>query len=68
MSDAIHQGHVAVNVYEKGIGTIEFSHPLSNSLPGGLLRELADSITRLGKDDSVKVIILKSECERAFCG
>ncbi len=68
MSEAIHQGHVKVNIDENGIGTIEFGHPLSNSLPGKLLRELADTITRLGNDNSVKVIVLKSEGERAFCG
>ncbi len=67
MSDAIHQGFVKVTIDPNGIGTIEFGHPLSNSLPGTILRKLSDTITQLGNDDSVKVIVLKSEGDRAFC-
>ena len=67
MSEAIHQGHVNVTVDEKGICTIEFEHPLSNSLAGKILGKLADSITAAGKDEKVKLIILKSSGERAFC-
>jgi len=52
---------------EDGIGTIEFFHPQSNSLPGHILAELANTITKAGKDDNIKVIILKSAGERAFC-
>ena len=52
---------------ENGIGTIEFFHPQSNSLPGHILAELANTITNTGKDESIKVIILKSIGERAFC-
>ena len=67
MSDAIHQGHVEVSINEKGIATLEFGHPLSNSLPGKILQKLADTITKIGQDDNVKVIVLKSSGERAFC-
>jgi methylglutaconyl-CoA hydratase len=49
------------------IGTIEFFHPMSNSLPGKLLGELANTITAMGNNDAVKVIILKSAGDRAFC-
>jgi len=52
---------------ENGIGTIEFFHPQSNSLPGHILAELANTITKAGEDDNIKVIILKSAGERAFC-
>ena len=52
---------------EKGIGTIEFFHPQSNSLPGHILTELSSTITKAGEDDNIKVIILKSAGERAFC-
>ena len=52
---------------ENGIGTIEFFHPQSNSLPGHILAELANTITSAGKNDNIKVIILKSAGERAFC-
>ena len=50
-----------------GIATITFFHPQSNSLPGELLRGLAAEITKQGDDASVKVIVLKSEGEKAFC-
>ena len=68
MSEAVKQGNVELSINENGIATIEFSHPLSNSLPGKILAKLADTITEVGANDSVKVIILKSAGERAFCG
>lgn len=67
MSEAIHQGHVDVSVDDNGIATIEFGHPLSNSLPGKILQKLAGTITTMGEDDEVKVIVLRSAGERAFC-
>lgn len=50
-----------------GIGTITFFHPQSNSMPGVQLRNLAAEIEKLGKDNSVRVIVLQSEGEKAFC-
>ena len=50
-----------------GITTIEFFHPQSNSLPAKILDELAQSIHRAGNDDETKVIVLRSEGEKAFC-
>ena len=67
MTDAIDQGHVLVSTNESGTATIEFGHPLSNSLPGKILQKLAETITSLGISNDVKVIILKSSGERAFC-
>ncbi len=65
--NAINDGHVEFEINESGIATIEFGHPLSNSLPGKILNKLADTITELGIKDKVSVIILKSAGERAFC-
>ena len=50
-----------------GIGTIEFFHPQSNSLPGHILSELANTIKQASEDNEIKVIVLKSGGERAFC-
>lgn len=50
-----------------GIATIEFFHPEQNSLPGSILSQLAENITLAGKNDSIKVIILKSGGDRTFC-
>lgn len=67
MNQAVDQGHVEFVKSENGIATIEFGHPLSNSLPGKILQKLADTITTLGQDDEVKVIVIKSYGEKAFC-
>ena len=64
--NAIDQGDVKY-ILNEGIATIEFFHPLSNSLPGRVLSKLADTITELGNNDNVKVIVLKSGGEKAFC-
>jgi methylglutaconyl-CoA hydratase len=60
------QGNVTI-LKNNGVATITFFHPQSNSLPGALLRELANSIASVGTDPEVKVVILKSEGEKAFC-
>ena len=67
MSEAIHQGYVQSSINENGVAVIEFGHPLSNSLPGRILQRLADEITKQGNDPSVKVIVLRSGGEKAFC-
>lgn len=66
MSDAIHQGDVTFSITDH-IAAIEFSHPLSNSLPGKVLAKLADTITAMGQDDEVRVIVIRSSGDRAFC-
>ena len=52
---------------ENGIATVVFFHPQSNSLPGEILRTLALEIENLGKNPEAKVIVLKSEGDKAFC-
>lgn len=64
--EVISQGGIKTAI-DNGIGTISFHHPKSNSLPSKVLKELAETITQFGKDDAVKVIVLKSEGEGAFC-
>ncbi len=66
MNEAVNQGSVELTVKDN-IGTIEFFHPLSNSLPGKVLAKLAETITEAGQRDDITVIILKSAGERAFC-
>ena len=56
-SHSIEPGTVKSQV-AAAIATITFFHPKSNSLPGALLTELAALVTRLGQDDSVRVIVL----------
>ena len=66
-AEAVDQGTVDISVDDKGVATIEFFHPLSNSLPGKVLRKLAKAIEDSGNDDSIKVIVVKSGGDRAFC-
>jgi methylglutaconyl-CoA hydratase len=51
----------------KGITTIEFYHPQSNSLPHRLLEDLANEIHAAGTDDDTKVVVLRSSGEKVFC-
>ena len=60
------EGKVETNI-ENEIATITFFHPQSNSLPGVILNKLANEIIAAGKNSSAKVIILKSEGDKAFC-
>jgi methylglutaconyl-CoA hydratase len=50
-----------------GVGTITFFHPQGNSMPSAQLGKLTAEIERLGNDASVKVIVLQSDGEKAFC-
>ena len=59
-------GDVNIQV-ENNIATIEFYHPSSNALPGNVLRKLAETIEAAGNNDEVRVIVLKSGGNRAFC-
>ncbi len=52
---------------QNNIGTITFFHPKSNSLPCKLLNVLAKTIEEAGQNRDIRVIILKSGGEKAFC-
>jgi methylglutaconyl-CoA hydratase len=63
---SIQDGRVETTM-ANGIATVTFFHPQSNSLPGTLLRKLAQEIEAAGKNTEAKVIVLQSEGEKAFC-
>ena len=52
---------------ENNIGTIEFHHPKGNSLPGDMLRKLANAVEELGQNKDARVGVLKSKGNGAFC-
>ena len=58
--------YVNLNI-ESGIGTVEFFTEQSNSLPGDILKKLANTILEAGNNPDIKVIILKSGGDRTFC-
>ena len=60
------EGYVKRSLQE-GIARIEFFHPQSNSLPGKILQELAETIRTVGNDPDTKLIVLQSVGEKAFC-
>ena len=60
------QGWVKFHI-EGGVGTLEFGHPQSNSLPSSVLQALADQITAADQEAAVRVIVLKSSGEKTFC-
>lgn len=64
---ATEQGFVEFHISDTGIATIEFGHPLSNSLPGKILKKLAETIKKISSDNQTKVIIIKSNGDKAFC-
>ena len=63
---SVAQGNVESKI-ENGIATVAFGHPQSNSLPGIVLRKLAEEIANAGNNDLAKVIILRSDGEKTFC-
>jgi methylglutaconyl-CoA hydratase len=66
MIKEIQEGYVKSETH-RGITSIEFFHPQSNSLPGKILESLAQEIHFAGTHDETKVIVLKSGGEKAFC-
>jgi methylglutaconyl-CoA hydratase len=64
--DPRHEGHVTVELRD-AIATVRFGHPKSNSLPGALLRRMAEEITKIAANSGIKVIVLRSEGTGAFC-
>lgn len=52
---------------EQSVATITFTHPSSNAMPGRQLNALVKAIRSAGQQVTVKVIVLRSGGERAFC-
>ena len=50
-----------------GITTVTFHHPKSNSLPGHILLAMAKAIEDAGRDPATRVIVLRSDGDKAFC-
>jgi methylglutaconyl-CoA hydratase len=65
--NTINDGFVNIEIDSKGVATIIFGHPMSNSLPGKILNKLANTIKNLNGNKNARVIVLKSDGDRAFC-
>ena len=49
------------------VAIVEFGHPASNSFTAELLDRLTKELNKISANDSISVIVLKSEGDRAFC-
>lgn len=49
------------------VAIVAFGHPASNSFTAELLARLTNELNTLSENDTVSVIVLKSEGEKAFC-
>lgn len=60
------KGVVNISV-DEGVARICFHHPQSNSLPGELLKDLGNAIHDANANPEVKVMIVMSTGDKAFC-
>lgn len=66
MMEEDNNGYVKTETHQ-GVTSIEFFHPLSNSLPAKILQSLAKEIHFAGTHAETKVVIIKSGGDKAFC-
>ena len=66
MMNSVDLGSVEYRVESDGIGVIEFFHPMSNSLPARLLKQLTETIYLLDQNNEVRVIVLQSSGDRGL--
>ncbi len=59
-------GYAKIDIQD-GVGTLAFFHPKKNSVPGALLKEIAESIRSLGDADNARLVVLRSDGEGPFC-
>lgn len=62
----MHLGEVT-STLQYGVATISFYHPKSNSLPGKILAQLTKAILEAGENEEVKVLLVQSGGDGAFC-
>ncbi|MFN8280922.1 MAG: enoyl-CoA hydratase/isomerase family protein [Saprospiraceae bacterium] len=55
------------SINHNGLGIIEFFSEKSNALPLSILEQIANAVSAADADPNVKVILLKSGGEKAFC-
>lgn len=65
-NQTLENGHIAVELQNK-VAHISFYHPLSNSFPTALLQKLTKEIQEISQNESINLVVLKSEGHGAFC-
>ena len=66
MTDPKLDGQVDTELHD-AIAVVRFHHPKSNCLPGALLRRMADEINKVAANSGMKLIVLRSAGDGAFC-
>lgn len=66
MNYSFEGGYIKTSL-QNGILEIEFHHEQGNSFPSSMLSKLSDEINVAGKNNDVRVIILRSAGNQAFC-
>ena len=61
------QSSYVKTTFQDTLATVEFFHPASNSFPSSQLAELTNALNSLNTNIAIRVIILKSAGEKAFC-
>jgi methylglutaconyl-CoA hydratase len=54
-------------IIENKVATISFGHPASNSFPSQLLHDLTHTLNTISDDDTVSIVVLRSEGDGVFC-
>jgi len=62
----MNDGFVNLDISEK-VASVTFYHPQSNSLPSNLLQEMINIFNELSKNNTINVVVIKSEGEKTFC-
>ena len=65
--DITKQGYVRTDITPEGVAHIIFYHPNHNSLPSMLLENLVTALDQAGKNQEVKVVVLRSAEHKTFC-
>jgi methylglutaconyl-CoA hydratase len=66
MSTGVKEAYVRTELHN-GVATIEFFHPQSNALPSQILDQLAQAFHSAALDGEVRVVLLRSSGDKAFC-
>lgn len=59
-------GHVRVGIADR-VAVVTLDRPPVNALSSGFYEEISDALERIGADQAVSVMVLRSASERAFC-
>ncbi|WP_166921057.1 enoyl-CoA hydratase/isomerase family protein [Flavobacterium poyangense] len=66
MSSDYQSGSIQTTI-QNAVATVQFGHPASNSFPKALLKLLTAEINSLSQNETVSLIVLRSDGNKVFC-